>query len=927
MRIIKPLQISHQHKVFRWKHKHYLSVSHIIGFRMGDRKDVLSEQDLWRFLPPLLGPQGMLDACMPKPHGEVLVFGSYHAPGGRAVTADRVEISAGDLSKSLAVIGDRYWRPMIGPTPPEPFTRMPIDYSHAFGGTEHVYNTIGKGIEEIDYFGEMRQPLPNIEDPNHLITSPGQRPQPAGLGPLDMMWRQRASKMGTYDDDWRLNHFPGLPPDIDWTHFMTAPKDQWLTDFWRGDERFSILNMHPGKQQLSGKLPGFRTRCLIEKIHQGGYREISMKAETLYLFPEHEIAVLLYRGSHEVDEDDASDVANLLVAYEDLTQPARPASHYAQAIRNRLDEKTEFKYMMNTTDIIPDSERCGFVILLEQAGADAESIMVQNIDNRKHEELKKVEASIQQEKDKLEQQLRSAGLDPAPFLDKFKLDPTAGMDDPFVQQVMEMIERILPGASSGDAKQLRLTDVDFSALKQLNQFIADLAEQKKQQVRDELTAIVDQATGTPAEDQVRAKINAALDMMQQPPELPRPSAQQAIDEIRQQVQRAEQTIARMRAQGLAEAQIPRIDPQLENKLQAMQDGLNQLKHGYRGGAHYVEGRPPHRLPLDILRHRFEKALNNREDLRDRDLAGVDLSSMDLSNRDLSGCYLEYANLSDSNLSGARLDQAIMTHANLSRTNLKGASLVQANLGGSRLHGADLSGAITQGTEFSKADLNGAKLIGCQLADSNFLETNFSAADLSGSDLSRSNFLELNFDGAVFQNCKMSACNFVKSHLQQVDFTGAVLDEANFVGCECNGSRFGGASMLNVRFVAGCSLRLCNFNKARLDRANLRDSEAEHASFEEASFNMADFSGANLQHGRFYGAVGKRALFMKSDLMGADFSSVNLMEGSLMKARLTNTNLRNSNLYAVEFMDATVGGSDFAGSNLDLTKLEDWRPSR
>jgi uncharacterized protein YjbI with pentapeptide repeats len=74
-------------------------------------------------------------------------------------------------------------------------------------------------------------------------------------------------------------------------------------------------------------------------------------------------------------------------------------------------------------------------------------------------------------------------------------------------------------------------------------------------------------------------------------------------------------------------------------------------------------------------------------------------------------------------------------------------------------------------------------------------------------------------------------------------------------------------------------------------------------------------------------VGKRALFMKSDLGGADFSSVNLMEGSLLKARLTNADLRDSNFYAVEFMNATVGGTDFSGANLDMTKLEDWSPPK
>ena len=68
---------------------------------------------------------------MPKPRGEALVYGSYYSPGGREVTSDLVGFSLGPISKELLVVGDRHWRPLIGPTPPEPFTTMPVDYAHA----------------------------------------------------------------------------------------------------------------------------------------------------------------------------------------------------------------------------------------------------------------------------------------------------------------------------------------------------------------------------------------------------------------------------------------------------------------------------------------------------------------------------------------------------------------------------------------------------------------------------------------------------------------------------------------------------------------------------------------------------------------------------------------------------------------------------
>ena len=322
MRVFKPLQLSLQHKTFSWENKNQFAVTLLLGFPFDREQEVLLEQDLWQFLPDQLGSDAMLDLCMPKPQGEVLVYGNYHAPGGQAVSAEQVQVKIGSVNKSLAVIGNRYWRALLAPTDPEPFTEMPISYEYAFGGKDYKKNPTGKGMDEVDVFGEMRLPMPNIEDPDNLVTSTNHRPEPAGLGPLDMMWEQRAAKTGTYDEAWQRDYFPGYPPDLDWTHFNAAPKDQWIDEFWGGDERFQILNMHPTKTQLDGSLPAFRTRCFIEKKLDNGllFTEVEMRAETVCLFPTVETGVLIYRGVIDVKEDDASDVEHLLVAYENLDQ-------------------------------------------------------------------------------------------------------------------------------------------------------------------------------------------------------------------------------------------------------------------------------------------------------------------------------------------------------------------------------------------------------------------------------------------------------------------------------------------------------------------------------------------------------------------------------------------------------------------------------
>ena len=390
-----------------------MAVTLLLGFPFNSRKEVLLEQDFWARLPDLLGEYPMLDACMPKPQGEVLVFGNYYAPDGRPVTADRVQIMMGPVNKSLAVIGQRYWRTLLAPTDPEPFIQMPISYDNAFGGKDFKQNTTGKGMAEIDVFGEMRKPLPNIEYPDKLVMSPAHRPEPAGFAPLDMMWEPRISKLGTYDEKWQRDYFPGYPPDLDWTHFNTAPADQWIDGYWRGDESFKLLNMHPEQIEVGGKLPAFRTRCFVEKQAEQGtlFTEAEMRAETTFLFPNEEIGVLLFRGVIEVEEDDASDIDNLLVAYEDLAQTPRSKEYYDEALRNRLDESKVFKYMMYTKDIIPESERCGFARMLDDVDMSGDSELAKNLDAKVKAEKQKALEKLDQQKQTHKEQLEvSLGL-------------------------------------------------------------------------------------------------------------------------------------------------------------------------------------------------------------------------------------------------------------------------------------------------------------------------------------------------------------------------------------------------------------------------------------------------------------------------------------------------------------------------------------
>src|SRR5262249_35834510 len=150
----------------------------------------------------------VFDEGMSKPDGELLVHGRCFPPGGkRAATYVRVQL--GPIDKKLAVVGDRVWKHGV-PTDPQPFTEMPIDWAHAFGGVGVAENPLGKGFAPVLFDGVEIHPLPNIEIDGRLITSPRERPRPAGFSPYELTWPQRFAKVGTYDEEWFRTRFPGV---------------------------------------------------------------------------------------------------------------------------------------------------------------------------------------------------------------------------------------------------------------------------------------------------------------------------------------------------------------------------------------------------------------------------------------------------------------------------------------------------------------------------------------------------------------------------------------------------------------------------------------------------------------------------------------------------------------------------------------------
>ncbi|MEA1936195.1 MAG: DUF2169 domain-containing protein [Thermodesulfobacteriota bacterium] len=349
MKIFKKSDHSLLIKTFGIKDTLYLATTILIFFDLTSPDDPLTEQELWKAIPDELGQGGVLDMGMPKPRGEVLITGKCFAPRGTNRPASEVSFRIGDLRKSLNIFGDRFWKRTGGVnviSDPQPFKEMGISWQNAFGGEGFDKNPLGKGIASVlSPEGQTIIPLPNIENPEHLIGSPADQPEPACFGPIDLMWPQRFKKQGTYDEKWQRERWPHFPDDMNYEFFNTAPEDQFIAGIFTGDETIEIKNMHSDIQVINSHLPRIRVRCFVTKKkslkagHEEDeiFQEATTHIDTIWLFPSILRGVVMYRGTTEVLDDEYADVSRIFLASENMADEPKPIEYYLEEQKKVLD--------------------------------------------------------------------------------------------------------------------------------------------------------------------------------------------------------------------------------------------------------------------------------------------------------------------------------------------------------------------------------------------------------------------------------------------------------------------------------------------------------------------------------------------------------------------------------------------------------------
>ena len=879
MKTIKPLRLGLLHKVYEEKRRFFFVPTIIAFFPFDNPSELISEMDLWKTIAAVM-KDTVLDMGMPKLRGEVLVVGTCYPPErARPAPACPVRLKLGAIDKTLDVFGDRHWVRKGGVeviSDPIPFTEMEMSYQNAFGGEGYGQNPVGKGAVPVPSGEASLHPLPNVEDPKGLIVSPKDRPAlPAGFGPYDFTWPQRFSKAGTYDKKWLDHLFPGFAEDMDWSIFNAAPEDQWVSGFFEGGEAFSIENMHSEKPVLASHLPTVRTRCFITQKEgdKEGFKEILMRPETVWLFPNIGRGLLLFRGGAEIATDDGEDILQIVIACEDLND-ARSVDHYRTVLDQRLDKEKGALFALRDSDLMPASAGNALPAELVQKSPDApEDLLRKNMRRRAERELQKVR-----------EQIKGLGQDPDKFVPP-ELPPEPAV--PNLEELPAFVE-----------------SMEAMKAKALEEAYAKRA-QMEETLKGQLKTIgydYDQVLAQAKEKGGKRWFSA--------------------DETIGQLQKAGKQV---KEAGALTPELERklFDPELEKKLRLAEE---KSKEAYRKYAHFYDPQPAlSSEAAQALRETIVKGRKEGRSFAGADLTGADLSNLDLSGIDFRDAILEGVNLTGTDFTNADLSHAVLAGADLSRAKFQGARLRGTNLGRARMEGADFSGGLDlREAVLSRSDLKKAVFSGANLEEVDFFEAVFNATDMSGVKAPKARFIKTDLSGSRFVGADLSESIMLEAQVKGTDFSGAKLTSAVFVTAKGERCLFKGADLENLRVVANSSLPGSDFEGAKLNRANLRETDLENCSFLQASLDGADLSGCNLKGANLSRASAKGARFEKADLTGAAMVSVNLMEGSLRKALFHNADFRGANLFGVDFEKAKGNRqTDFRGANLKRTRMVDW----
>lgn len=684
------------------------------------------EGNLWDAVGQVLGKNGEIDEGCPKVRGEWLAFGQCHPPAGYTEWPVSARITAGPLDKQLAIAQDQ--------------------------------------------------------------------PVVQGFAPLAPDDPERQQHQGRHDDAWLAKRWPHHPVDTDPAFFQLAPPDQRLDDgYWQGGETILVRNMHPQYPDLHGRAPAQRPRFFVHQTPPDGppdFVELQVHADTLWLLPEAQLGLMIYRSLVPVHTPDGRDLNAFLGTFEDPASPEQSPEHYLQ------------QYLALAAPNLATQQQALFAQRQQEYAQLSGPELLEK---------------ITEQKTLFKDMLKQHGTDDETLMQQMLATPQTRQ---FAQAIAQRsgtlsgffteIESLLREIESIDAPQAAPSPTLESVQPQPMVTASQAPEAPPSPPRQDLM-LQDQALATRhrlavQRRQAQGQSCAGMDLSQ--------ANLAGLD-----LAGMDFTGAVLAGANLAGAQLPG----------AM---LNQaILQGARLDAANLAGSQIIQATLD--RATLTGAILKGAILDDSNCYGANFAGADLTGVSLNRTTLTQAWLQQVQAPQIQADDANFSHANLEGCNLSRSRLQQANFTGARLARIQLDDADCSRANFTLADLSQASLQRCTLSDSQ---------STAGSQ----------WQGANLQQAALNGASWVGAALEGVQMDGILAQGADFSDTQLTHARLAQADLRQARFDRA-SLCHAVLNRSNLMEASFNYADLRHCQIQDANLYAASFIDTELTHAALKGS--------------------------------------------------------------------------
>lgn len=585
-----------------------------------------------------------------------------------------------------------------------------------------------------------------IEQSSHKIASVLATQSPGQQAVCELI--ARASWFASLPDiRVRLSHSSQEVLHLDTSHTIPLPDDLYCVRGysaegpWQGATPITVTPAEETVPLLQGALPADRVRFFAWQTNADQhtvFHELHSVFETLYLLPELECGIALYRAAIPVLTPDGSDIVGIDAVCENPEYPARPLEEHMQ--ESLLQLRAHLANTLNWSMPVPPS--------------------VDTLQSLPPEELIKV---VREQRSRLQDQLSQEGMSESELLNM--LSQHAETRD---------LAKILRGTGHSVSG---LFETIESLLKDHDTEVTDTPPSRPSLLHEH--AVPTHGTEQPAPIEQAANILAHTERrpaIAQPATEPQPAPQPAPNTRAYVMQAHEQGLS------CAEAHLEGANLAGLNLAGMNFTGAN-LKNANLAGAH-LEGCCFNKACL-------ENALLDGANLQTAQLEGAcldkaSLQGANLRNSHMTRCSAQAAVLHDADLTQACLNHADLRHARLERANMGLCEMIGAQLQHVQGDQVDLTCAnlstshANEHTYLRYARLDGTHLVhitwpGCHLEYATLTGCVAEAADLRHTYLTKavlfgSNLQHARFDHAQMHATNLNSCDLSYAHLNHADLT-------------------------------------------------------------------------------------------------------------------------------------------------------------